>query len=270
MYSDFHLHSRFSPDSTQDPEMIVLQAIDMGMKSICITDHQDLDYPAIPDLETQPLFMIDPREYFWVWNSLREKYKNEIEICIGLEAGIEEHTAEEQTQRTQDEPYDFIINSCHVASRKYPFYQDFFNACGQQKGMRIYLENVYSNVCSFSNYSVAGHLDFLLRYAPDREDYRPEENMDIIEKILRKVISDGKGIEANSAGFRNGLNGPNPCRLILEKYHALGGDIITIGSDAHTREDIGANFKETGDMLKDIGFKYYCTFKERQPQFHML
>ena len=270
MYSDFHLHSRFSGDSEEDPENIVKRAIELGMESICITDHQDLDYPFIPGVTLQPVFEIDPDEYFRCWRGLKEKYEGRIDIRTGLEAGIEPHTYEEQMRRTKQVPFDFIINSCHVVTRKLCYFPDFFAQYGTQKGMRMYLECVYNNVCTFTNFDVVGHIDFLLRYAPEKETYNPEVNMDITEKILKKVTEDGKGIEANSAGFRNGLASPNPCLGILKQYKALGGEIITIGSDAHTHADVGANFRETGDVLKDAGFKYYCTFKERRPEFHRL
>lgn len=270
MYSDFHLHSRFSGDSSEEPENIVKRAIELGMKSFCITDHQDLDYPFIPGVTIQPIFEVDPEEYFKVWQNLKDKYSSQIEIMIGLEAGIEPHTYEDQLERTKPVPFDFIINSCHVVTRKLCYFPDFFAEYGTQEGVRKYLECVYYNITHFTNYSVIGHIDFLLRFAPEKEKYRPEDNLDITEKILKKCIYDGKGIEVNTAGYRKGLNGPNPGRIILDQYKKLGGDVITIGSDAHISNDIGSNFDETGKLLKDIGFKYYCTFKERKPYFHRL
>lgn len=270
MYSDFHLHSRFSGDSAEEPENIVKRAIDLKMESICITDHQDLDYPFIPNVTLQPVFEINAAEYFSVWNALKEKYADQIEVNIGLEAGIEPHTYEEQMARTRDVPFDFIINSCHVVTRKLCYFPDFFAKYGTCEGIRMYLECVYNNVCTFSNYDVVGHIDFLVRFAPEKEKYDAAANLDITGKILRRVIEDGKGIEANSAGYRKGLNSPNPCFLILKQYRELGGEIITIGSDAHVHTDIGSCFEETGKVLKEAGFKYYCTFKERKPRFHKL
>lgn len=269
MYSDFHLHSRFSGDSEEDPEKIVLRAISLGMNSMCITDHQDLDFPEVP-LPVQPVYEIDPPVYFAAWNELKEKYADKIDIRIGLEAGIEPHTYKEQLERTKDVPFDFIINSCHVVTRKLCYFPDFFEAYGTQEGVRMYLQCVLDNVRNFKNYDVAGHMDFLLRFSPEKEKYRPEDNMDIADEILKKCISDGKGIEVNTAGFRKGLNAPNPCRLILERYHELGGEILTMGSDAHICTDVGAYFEQAGEILKDIGFKYYCTFKEGKAEFHPL
>ena len=43
--SDWHLHSHFSSDSTETPENIIKNAINMQLKSICFTEHNDYDYP---------------------------------------------------------------------------------------------------------------------------------------------------------------------------------------------------------------------------------
>ena len=48
----------------------------------------------------------------------------------------------------------------------------------------------------------------------------------------------GKGIELNTGGFKYGLGHPNPCEDIIKRYKELGGEIITLGSDAHKCESL--------------------------------
>ena len=43
---DYHLHTCFSDDCKTPLEDLVQSAIDNGLKSICITDHLDPDFPA--------------------------------------------------------------------------------------------------------------------------------------------------------------------------------------------------------------------------------
>ncbi len=38
---DYHLHSRFSPDSEMAMETVCRQAVAMGIGEICFTDHVD-------------------------------------------------------------------------------------------------------------------------------------------------------------------------------------------------------------------------------------
>ncbi|MCF0142519.1 MAG: histidinol-phosphatase HisJ family protein [Parasporobacterium sp.] len=266
MLSDSHLHSRFSGDSQAVPEEVVQACIKAGMKHMCITDHQDLDFPEVGPFNKDS-FVQDQPAYFACWEELREKYKGSIDIRIGLECGIEEHTAEEQLKRTKDVPYDFIINSRHVVSREIIKLDQYFSVYGTREAMDRYFEKVYGNLTLFPNFDVAGHLDFLLRFAADKTEGAYSYHADRYEAILKKVIELGKGIEINTAGYRKGMNGPNPCVEALKRYKELGGEIITVGSDAHTPSDVASRFDVAEALLKEIGFKYYCVFKERKPEF---
>ena len=46
MIADCHLHTEFSTDSTIKMEVQIQQAIRLGMKHMCITDHMDMDFPG--------------------------------------------------------------------------------------------------------------------------------------------------------------------------------------------------------------------------------
>ena len=77
----------------------------------------------------------------------------------------------------------------------------------------------------------------------------------------------GKGIELNTAGFKYGLGFAHPHISILKRYKELGGEVITVGSDAHQPENIAYDFDRAKEVLKDSGFKYYTEFKGRKPIF---
>ena len=93
---------------------------------------------------------------------------------------------------------------------------------------------------------------------------------DLVYEILKVVINDNKGIEINTSNVRYGVKDLTPSRDILKIYHDLGGEIITIGSDSHTREHLGFHIQYSQDILKDLGFKYFCTFKDMKPIFNKL
>ena len=113
-----------------------------------------------------------------------------------------------------------------------------------------------------------GHLDYVVRYGPNKNKYYSyEKYADIIDEIIRQLVQHGKGIEINTAGFKYGLNHPNPTEEILHRYKELGGEIITIGADGHKPEHIAFDFDKVPDILKNAGFKYYTVFKERKPEF---
>ena len=111
-----------------------------------------------------------------------------------------------------------------------------------------------------------GHLDYAVRYSPEKS-YNPVDFREIIDEILRKIVSLGKGIEINTAGLRKGLSHANPHPFILKRYRELGGEIITVGSDAHNTADIAADFDLAESFLKDAGFEFYTVFRQRKPHF---
>ena len=88
-----------------------------------------------------------------------------------------------------------------------------------------------------------------------------------IDEILKLLISKGKGIEVNTSGLRYGVGSPHPSFEIIQRYHSLGGEIITIGSDAHKPEHIGYKFDTAYELLDKAGFKYVTIFKNRKPDF---
>ena len=90
---------------------------------------------------------------------------------------------------------------------------------------------------------------------------------DIIDLILKNLIEKGVGIECNTAGFKYGLGHPHPTEEILGRYRELGGEIITLGSDAHSPEHLGFAFEKAADILKNCGYRYYTIFENRKPNF---
>ena len=136
---------------------------------------------------------------------------------------------------------------------------------------KYYFETVLSNVTNYNNFNVYGHIDFITRYGgPNYRGLNFKENEDLIQEILKTLISKNKGIEINTSGFRYKEDRTYPSFEVLKKYVELGGEIITIGSDAHIADYIGMDFDYAYDMLKSLGVKYICSFKNREPIFQKI
>ena len=124
-------------------------------------------------------------------------------------------------------------------------------------------------VKSYKNYSVLGHMDLIKRY--DEAGIYPFEKVrPMIAEILKIVIEDGKGIEVNTSSHRYGLTDSMPSTELLRLYRELGGSIVTIGSDSHKPEHLGAYIQEAKEQLKGLGFENFCTYEKMQPIFHCL
>ena len=108
-------------------------------------------------------------------------------------------------------PFDFVIGSSHVVHGIDPYYPKYYEGRSEKTAYREYFESILENLNTYSDFDVYGHLDYVVRYGPDHNRfYTYEAYADIIDEILRKLISMGKGIEVNTAGFKYGLGHPNP------------------------------------------------------------
>lgn len=268
MVVDYHLHSCFSEDSTEEMEKNIQAAIKKGISEIALTDHYDMDYPS----DTMS-FTLDLDRYLERARELKERYRDEIEIRIGIELGLQPHlkTNELINEILDSREFDFIIGSTHCVDRREFEEGDFFRGFSKDEAHRRYFQGVLENIKIFENYSVAGHLDFIRRYGRDYyEDYRVidyEKHSEIIDEILRTLIEKGIGLEVNTSGLRYGLGDTTPGEFILRRYRELGGEILTLGSDAHEAAHVGSNIEEAVELLRGYGFKTYCTFKNREKKF---
>lgn len=261
---DFHMHTEFSGDSQTPVSAMIEQAICKGLSAICITDHLDFDYPY----DNPKDFELDGDTYFDTLTRLSQQYTDRIQIMIGVETGLEPDKAELLDLFINRHPYDFIIGSSHLVHRKDPYYPEFFERRSDFQAFMEYFESILENLNACQNFDVYGHIDYVVRYSPNKsQNYSYARYASILDEILKKLIQSGKGIEINSGGFRSGLGFPNPHPEILKRYRQLGGEIITIGSDAHTPDYIAGNFLQTLSILKACGFRYYTIFKKRKPVF---
>ena len=270
--ADSHVHSTFSGDGQSTMEEQIQKAISLGLKTITFTEHNDFDY-VYRDEDPEDLFLLNADAYLYDLLRMKAKYEDQIRVMFGVELGLqpEIETVKKNLIFAREHEYDFIIGSSHLCHKKDPYFRDFFEGRTEQEAYREYFESILENVKAFSNFDVYGHLDYVVRYGPNKDnDYSYEQYADIIDEILKWLIENEKGIEINTGGPRRGLLDFNPCRRIVERYKELGGEIVTVGSDAHETEYLMYHFDEVAEMLKDIGFRYYAVYENRLPEYFRL
>lgn len=264
--TDSHLHTSFSGDSESPMESMIEKAISMGMKTLCFTEHMDMDFPYLPG-EEQGCFELDTDRYRQGLARCREKYGERIGLRFGVELGVQPHIAKQLEAYTKKYDFDFIIASSHICNRKDPYYPSFYEGREEEDAYREYFQSILDNLTSFGDFDVYGHLDYVVRYGPEKDkDYSYDRYRDILDPILRCLIENGRGIEVNTGAIPYGLRELNPCTGIIKRYRELGGEIITVGSDAHTPERIAEGFDRAADILRSCGYKYYTVFSNRRPE----
>ena len=261
--ADYHMHTNFSSDSDTPPEMMIRGAIEKGLKQICITDHHDWDYP-----ENEYEFRIDMEQYIPAIQKLKEDFRDKISVQTGVEIGFQPHLGEYYRKFTNSWPFDFVIGSVHVVDGKDPYNGALFEGREDADVYAQAFEMTLRNIRSVPDFDVLGHMDYIVRYGKHQaRDYDWRDHKDLIDEILRWLIEHGKGIEMNMAGFKYGLGFCHPYPEIIRRYRELGGEIITVGADAHRPDHIAYQYEDASGILEACGFRYYTIFKDRKPEF---
>jgi histidinol-phosphatase (PHP family) len=251
-------------------EDMILRGIALGLHRMCFTEHMDMDFPATPDTPAD-FFLVNTDSYLYDLIRLKEKYAGQIELGFGIELGIQPHLSKELAGYVKSYDFDFVIASTHVSNGRDPYRTDFYLDRSEKEAYGEYFTSIHDGLKRFSNFDVCGHLDYVVRYGPNRDtNYCYADYRELIDPILSLLIEREKGLEINTGAIRYNLKELNPCTDILKRFRELGGEIITIGSDSHSTKAIAAGFTRTADLLKECGFRYYATFSHRMADFHPL
>lgn len=275
MFEDYHVHTEFSDDSEYKLEDVVKDAIQKNMTELCFTDH--VDYGVKPDWgqaytrfwHGKPVLNVNYPEFVKEFHRVEAIYKDRIRLRMGFEFGVQMHTIPQFNDVYHRYPLDFVILSIHQVEDQEFWTNEFQKNRSQDEYQLRYYQELYDVVSNFKNYSVLGHLDLIRRYDP-AGPYPFEKIEPLVKAILTQVIEDGKGIEVNTSSFRYGLDDLMPSKKILSLYQELGGTLLTLGSDSHAKDHLGAYIPEVKQQLKEMGFKTYCTFEKMKPSFHPL
>lgn len=262
---DYHVHSDFSSDGKASMEDIIIHAINIGLNTLCFTDHMDIDFPTIYN----DSFQFDIDNYIKTLSLLKEKYKSRIEILTGVELGMQPHITSRMNDFVSSYPFDFVIGSVHVVDHMDPYFSHYWENKTEEEGILRYFDTIKECCENFHNFHVCGHIDYIFRYSPSSKiryiEYSYPKYADILDEILKILLQNGKGIEINTSGYKYGLGHPHPKTEVLKRYKELGGEIITIGSDAHIPEHLCYDFDKAAELLKSLGYKYHTIFKEGKP-----
>ena len=269
--ADQHTHSNFSTDSEATPESMVLGAIQRGLSQLTLTDHMDMDYPGTS--AQKPLFEFNAEEYFTTLSPLKEEYRNKLYLGIGVELGLRpgrEDLSKRMHQLINNHSFDFVLGSVHLLDNDDPYYEEYWKNRSAKDIMTKYFHDMLVSLQEYDNFDSLGHLDYLIRYIPPycgEKDYVFEEYREVIDEILRLLIQKNKALEINTAGLIKGLSCFHPKLEVLKHYIALGGELITIGSDGHSPDKLATEFKKTEELLESLGIQGYYVYKKRNPEF---
>lgn len=259
---DYHMHSRVSFDGHDSGLAMAQAAQAAGLKEICFTDHIDYD-----PLGQMPNMAFDTQAYSQEYDQLELPG---LKIRRGMEFGLLPDNLEQLRQDLQRRPFDFVLGSIHFADDHDVYFDGYWANRTVFQAERRYLEQTLACLQVHDQFDVLAHLTYISKTAahPAPRPVPYGEHREIIEEILRILVDKGKGLEMNSSGVDR-CGGFLPTADYFRRFRELGGEIVTIGSDAHRCDRVGQYSRQACEILKDI-FGYVCTFENRKPIFHKL
>lgn len=259
---DSHMHSRVSFDGHDTGESMAKAALAAGLKEICFTDHLDYD-----PLGKMGILAFDTDAYNAEYNSLEIPG---LVIRRGMEFGMAPDNVDQFKKDLQRRPFDFVLGSIHFVDDLDVYFPEYWSDKTVFQAERRYLETTLECVQLHDDFDVLAHLTYIAK-ASSHPAPRPvpfADHREIIDEILRIVAAKGKGLEMNTSGMDR-CGSFLPSTDFFHRFKELGGEIVTIGSDAHTSSRVGQYAFDVCSIFKDI-FGYVCTFENRQPVFHKL
>ena len=259
---DYHLHSAVSYDGRGIPEEMIAAARSAGLKEICFTEH--LDYlHCVP--RTQTTYTLEAYR-----NAHPPRHIPGLCIRHGVEVGLTPWNHQEIQQDVAAYPYDFVLGSVHFIDDEDPYLPPYWVDRDPLESERQYFEEMLTCVELHDHFDVLGHLTYISKCKahPCPRIIPLATYRDCIAQIMTVLISKGKGIEVNTSGMDR-CGDYLPGMEYLKLFKDLGGEIVTVGSDAHAPDRVGQYTSQACEILKDI-FGHVCTFEGRTPVFHKL
>ncbi len=257
---DYHIHTHISADCDIPMMKMAQAAQDKGLKEICFTEHIDLNMIEGPD------FSVD----FDVYTAALEETRNAfpgLVIRMGIESGLDIGTSDKMRAILNGQTLDYIIGSQHVVFGQDPFYEEVWKHHSKDDIFNEYLRVSLESALAIDEFDVMGHIGYISKFCPYEDKLlRYADYADVIDKLLKTLIDKGKGLEVNTNGLYM-TPSTMPETSIIKRYFELGGEIITVGSDAHYECVVGHAVADTLETLKNIGFRYITAFRRHQPQF---
>lgn len=259
---DFHMHSHVSFDGRDTALNMARTAAEAGLKEICFTDHMDYD-PLNPDYK----LTFDLPAYNKEYEGLEIPG---LTIRYGFEFGMLPDNQAQFRKDVQRREWDFVLGSVHFVDGQDVYFDSYWAGQTPYQAILRSMEETLTCVQNHDDYDVLAHLNFLGKCPPNplKQPIQYADYREVVDEILKVLARKGKGLELNTSGM-DACGDYLPGLTYLRRFKELGGEIVTVGSDAHHSNRVGQYCAEACKLVQEI-FGHVCTFQGRKPVFHTL
>ena len=264
-FVDLHVHSTCSGDGVSSIEEYARRAAVLGLAEVGYCEHVDFD------ARDEGYGNFDPGRYDQEIAAAQAAV-DQVRLRQGIEITYQSSLEEELVAWLARHSWDYVVSSVHLVD-----YTDGWAIISEPGAMGAYFAS-HTQRQAYGPYfaeslraaksglgDVLGHLDLVKRYGV--RQYGPLDPVvfeEEIREILRAAAHSGMGLEINTSGLRQSPGEPYPALTVLRWFRELGGEILTIGSDAHHADDLGGGITQALAMAQEAGFRAIATFEERR------
>lgn len=257
-YHDAHLHSELSLDARDPVAKICAEAASKGLDGITFTDHVDIEHGRayLTDLVARITQEIP---------KAAERHRKDLTVLVGMELGEPHHDPALARELSSAPGIDFVLGSLHMMRGE----PDFCRIDYAERDIDDLIERYYAElyeIADTADFDSLAHVDYIVRYMPQElhDTVSFSRHRDALEPVLRRLAERGKALEINtSIGKRYGDIVPS--LEVFRMFRRAGGELVTIGTDAHRAEHIGGRLDDAMDLLAAAGFDRYAIYEKRRP-----
>lgn len=272
MHIDYHTHHARCGHAVGELEEYIKRGIELGLHHIGLSDHMPLIHVKPEDYYPEMAMPMEelPR-YVEECLALKERYKGQIEVRLGLEGDFIEGYEQQIEKIIQEYPWDYVIGSVHFLGEW--DITDFRQTHGWEgkDPLEVYRQyyDAVQKAAATGLYDIMGHLDVIKRfgYGPGKE--HSDEVITMEKATLAAVSRSGKAMELNASGLSKACEEMFPSRRVLEEAIRLGIP-LTLGSDAHQPQKLGEHLDKARGLLLELGVETVATFENRKREMVLL
>ncbi len=260
---DLHMHTLSSFDGNYSAAQMCESAVANSLSTIAITDHFDVDF-----YERHNLGFRQKSSYEDIV-SAKETFSDRILLLRGIEMGQPTYDLPLTSESLERYEYDFVIGSIHNLRNMPDFGELDYKSMTADEIYELlgkYFEEMLL-LAKWNGFDTLAHLTYPMRYIVQagRNEIELSRFDSVTDEIFKTLIANGKALEINTSGLRQPIGKTMPTENYVCRYRELGGELLTLGSDAHFTEHVGAGIDEGYAIAERCGFEYVTYFKNRKP-----
>lgn len=272
---DYHIHPDYSIDATGKVEEFCEVALEIGMREIAFTTHLDTDRVAEDCYVNVKGKRVDVRSNIWLEDyeatirKVGELYSEQgLQVLLGVEVDCYPGVQNALPDGFFSTEFDLILGSVHLIDHMAISANGRAEEVFSRYSMKELGEKYYSillDSIDLEIFDVIAHIDLYRRYG---ELFYGGEIQNLwkphLEELSSKMLAKGIGFEINTSPLRRGMEQPMPEKRIIQAFRKAGISTVTVGSDAHSPEDVGKGIKIALDILKHAGYDGPSKYRKRK------